>query len=115
MAVKPIILGGGPFVVKTNEGGGIEREFGWSELIINKNNIEVTCEDNGCIRTILNFNIGVEIPSDYKYLEKIEIYLKLGFGSIYAYNFARIDKFKSGCQDYFTKLEKQIISEQKKS
>lgn len=110
---EKIILNGGPYVVRTNTGGGIEIEYGWAELIIDKNNIQVECEKEGCIRTILNFNIPIEIPRDYKYLESIQIYLKNGFNSIYAYNYAKIDKFKDGCQKYFINLVNQIVNESK--
>jgi hypothetical protein len=108
------VLNGGPYVVRVNTNNGIEREFGWAELIINGKNVEVICENDGHISTILNFNLLVEIPCEYKYLELIQIYLKLGFNSIYAYNFSNITKFKSGCIDYFTRLQKEIIENQSK-
>jgi hypothetical protein len=57
---------------------------------------------------ITPFNINVEIPRIYKYLEKIQIYLKLGFNSIYAYSYSDITKFKAGCIQYFTTLDLQI-------
>ena len=112
---KPITLNGGPYVVKTNKGGGIEYEYGWAELIINKNNVKVVCENDGEINTILNFNISIEIPREYKYLEMIQIYLKLGFNSIYAYNYSKIDNFKQGCINYFTTLCTQIEKEKNKN
>lgn len=111
---EPIILNGGPYVVKTNENGGILREYGWAELIINKNNIKVTCENDGEITTILNFNINVEIPREYKYLELIQIYLKLGFNSIFAYNYSKIDRFITGCEKYFNTLSIQIQNDKNK-
>lgn len=107
----PITLNGGPYIVRINKGGGIEFEYGWAELIINKNNIQVICENDGCIKTILNFNISIEIPRDYKYLEQIQIYLKNGFNSIYSYNYSNIDKFKIGCMNYFVNLENNIKKE----
>jgi hypothetical protein len=108
MNQKPIILNGGPYIVRTNKYRGIEYEYGWVELVIDKNNIQAICENDGCIRTILNFNINVEVPREYKYLEMIQIYLKLGFNSIYAYSYSDITKFKEGCIQYFTTLALQI-------
>lgn len=108
---ESIRLNGGPYVVKTNYAGGIEREYGWAELVIDKNNIQVECENDGEIKTILNFNALCEIPKDYKYLEMIQIYLKLGFNSVYAHNYSKIEIFKQGCIDYFTNLCKKIKEE----
>jgi len=113
MTEEPIILNGGPYVVKKNKNGGIDYEYGWVELVIYKNNIKAICENDGCIRTILNFNINVEVPSEYKCLELIQIYLKLGFNSIYAYNYSDITKFKNGCNEYFTNLAVEIEKNKK--
>lgn len=108
MNEEPIILNGGPYIVKKNINGGIEDEYGWVELIIDKNNIKAICENDGYVKTILNFSISYEIPREYKYLELIQIYLKLGFNTIYAYNYSDIAKFKLGCKQYFTDLSSKI-------
>ena len=99
---------------KTNENGGIIYEYGWAELIINKNNIKVICENDGEIKTILNFYISSEIPREYKYLELIQIYLKRGFNSIYAYNYSKIEIFNRNCENYFITLSTQIQNDKNK-
>ena len=107
-----IILGGGPYIQKVTKEGCVEKNYGWSELHISGLNVKVQCiDDNDYERYIINFDISTEIPRDYKYLEKLQIYLKNGFGSIYAYNYAKIDKFKKGCQEYFNNLCIQIIND----
>ena len=105
-----IELGGGPYIVRTNKGGGIEFRYGWSEINIeNGNCIKVICkDDDDNIRTILQLNIKNTIPREYKILEKIQIYLKLGFNSIYAYNYSDINKFKIACENYFRQLDNQL-------
>ena len=106
--LKPIILAGGPYIVKVNKNGGIDYEYGFVELVIDKNNVKALCENDGCIRSILNFDTNLIIPRQYTYLEKIEIYLRTGFNSIYAYNYADINKFKNGCVKYFEKMSLEI-------
>jgi hypothetical protein len=106
-----IELAGGPYVVRTNKNNGIEHEYGWAELVIEKNNIKVICDNDGYISTILNFNINVEIPRDYKYLQLIEIYLKNGFGSKFAYNYSKVEVFKTNCINYFNRLQNDIIND----
>jgi hypothetical protein len=105
-----IELGGGPYIVKKNEGGGFEFRYGWAEInIVNGNTIKVICtDDEDVTRTILKFNIINTIPREYKILEKIQIYLKLGFNSIYAYNYSDINKFKIACEKYFRELDNQL-------
>ena len=89
-----IELSGGPYVVKRNSGGGFEFKYGWSELkIVNGRNISVICTDDD------------SIPRDYKILEKIQIYLKIGYSTIYAYNYSCIDRFKIECEKYFRNLD----------
>ena len=102
-----IELSGGPYVVKRNSGGGFEFKYGWSELkIVNGRNISVICTDDDDVeRTILNFTINNSIPRDYKILEKIQIYLKIGYSTIYAYNYSCIDRFKIECEKYFRNLD----------
>jgi hypothetical protein len=76
-----IELSGGPYIVKTNQGGGIEFRYGWSEINIqNGNCIKIICtDDDDYTRIILNFSIKNVIPRDYKTLELIQIYLKNGY------------------------------------
>jgi hypothetical protein len=107
-----IILGDGPYIVKKNLGGGIEFRYGWSEIIIEGNSVKVSCmDDDNCTRIILNITMKNIIPREYKILEKIEIYLKRGFNSIYAYNYSCIDKFKLGCHSYFRELDENLTKE----
>jgi hypothetical protein len=61
-------------------------------------------------RIILRLNIKNIIPREYKILEKIQIYLKLGFNSIYAYNYSDINKFKIYCENYFRQLDNQLTT-----
>jgi hypothetical protein len=105
-----IELCGGPYIVKTNSANGIEFRYGWAELNIeNGNCIKVICKDDEDItRTILKFNIKNQIPREYKILEKIQIYLKLGFNSIYAYSYSDINKFKISCEAYFRNLDEEL-------
>ena len=105
-----IELGEGPYVVKTNSGGGIEFAYGWSELHIeNGTNIRVICtNDSNITRTILKFNINNRIPREYKILEKIQIYLKRGFNSIYAYNYSDVNKFNNACKLFFRNLDEEL-------
>ena len=105
-----IELGGGSYVVRKNDGGGIEFRYGWSEIIIeNGNCIKVICKDDEDeIRTILKFNIKNPIPREYKILEKIQIYLKSGFNSIYAYNYSCVVRFKTNCEKYFRDLDEEL-------
>jgi hypothetical protein len=111
-----IELGGGPYIVKKNEGGGIEFRYGWAEInIVNGNYIKVICKDDEDeIRTILKFNIINPIPREYKILEKIQIYLKLGFNSIYAYNYSCVDRFKKNCEKYFRNLDEELSTSREK-
>jgi hypothetical protein len=104
-----IELSGGPYIVKRNACGGVEISYGWSELIIEGNIIKVSCtDDDNYSRIILKFGINNIIPRDYKILEKIQIYLKIGYNSIYAYSYASIEKFIAGCKDYFHCLDKEL-------
>jgi len=103
-----IELNGGPYIVKFNEGGGIINEYGWAELKITDNKIQIVCENDGDYRSILSFDIDTSIPREYKYLEKIQIYLKIGFGTKMVYNYSDIDKFKKACKEYF--ISKRYIA-----
>jgi hypothetical protein len=105
-----IELNGGPYIVKRNSGGGFEFRYGWAELkILDGKNIKVICTDDDDVeRTILNFTISNSIPRDYRILEKIQIYLKIGYNTIYAYNYSCIYRFKIECEKYFRDLDKQI-------
>lgn len=111
-----IELNGGPYIVKKNSGGGFEYRYGWAELkIVNGKNVKVICTDDDDIeRTILHFTIRNSIPRDYKILEKIQIYLKIGYNTIYAYNYSCIDRFKIECEKYFRDLDNELsISREK--
>ena len=112
-----IELGGGPYLVKKNEGGGFEFRYGWSEINIeNGNCIKVICtDDEDVVRTVLKINIKNEIPREYKILEKIQIYLKIGFNTIYTYNYADINKFKLSCENYFRNLDEELSKGNEKS
>ena len=105
-----IELNGGPYIVKKNPSGGFEFKYGWCELkIVDGKKINVICiDDNDVERVILKFTINNIIPRDYKILEKMQIYLKLGFNSIYAYNYACIDRFKINCEKYFRELDIEL-------
>jgi hypothetical protein len=48
------------------------------------------------------------IPREYKILEKIQIYLKIGYNTIYAYNYSDINKFKIACENYFRQLDNEL-------
>ena len=108
-----IELTGGPYIVMTNGYGGIEFRYGWAELNIeNGNCIKVICKDDDDItRTIVKFTIKNVIPREYKILEKIQIYLKNGFNTCYAYNYSNINKFKLSCESYFTNLDNELSKE----
>jgi hypothetical protein len=105
-----IELNGGPYIVKRNSGGGFELRYGWAELkIVNGRNVKVICtDDNDFERTILNFTIRTPIPRDFTILEKIQIYLKIGYGTIYVYNYSCIDRFKIACEKFFRDLDNQL-------
>ena len=105
-----IELSGGPYIVKTNQGGGIEFRYGWSEIIIqNGNCIKIICtDDDDYTRIILNFSIKNVIPRDYKTLELIQIYLKNGYNTCYAYSYSDINKFKIACENYFRQLDNKL-------
>ena len=105
-----IELSGGPYIIKTNAANGIEFRYGWAELnIVNGNTIKVICiDDEEVTRTILKFNITNTIPREYKILEKIQIYLKTGYNTIYAYNYSDINKFKIACENYFRQLDNEL-------
>ena len=105
-----ITLGGGSYIVKKNPGGGIDFRYGYSEIeIVNGNCIKVRCiDDENVSRIILKFTIINVIPREYKILEKIQIYLKMGFNTIYAYSYSDIDKFKRACEGYFRELDEQL-------
>ena len=108
-----IELSGGPYIVKRNKGGGIDLRYGWSELIIeNGNCIKVVCtDDEDFTRTILNFRIKNAIPREYKILEKIQIYLKIGYNTCYAYSYSDINNFKTSCINYFIQLNDELSIE----
>lgn len=105
-----IELSGGPYIVRKNEGGGIEFSYGWSEIIIeNGNCIKVVCKDDEDItRTILKFTVKNSIPREYKILENIQIYLKIGYNTCYAYSYSDLNKFKIACIKYFSQLDEQL-------
>jgi hypothetical protein len=105
-----IELSGGPYIVRTNKGGGIEFRYGWSEINIqNGNCIKIICtDDDDVTRIILNFSIKNTIPREYKILEKIQIYLKNGYNTCYAYSYSDINKFKIACENYFRQLDNQL-------
>ena len=105
-----IELSGGPYIVRTNKGGRIEFRYGWSEINIqNGNCIKIICtDDDDVTRTILIFNIKNIIPRKYKILEKIQIYLKNGYNTCYAYSYSDINKFKIACENYFRQLDNQL-------
>jgi len=105
-----IELSGGPYIVRTNKGGGIEFRYGWSEINIeNGNHIKIICtDDDDYTRIILNFSIKNTIPREYKILEKIQIYLKNGYNTCYAYSYSDINKFKISCENYFRQLDNQL-------
>ena len=108
-----IELAGGPYIVRTNSANGIEFRYGWAELNIeNGNCIKIICtDDEDFTRTILKFNTKNVIPREYKILEKIQIYLKLGFNTIFAYSYSDINKFKFSCEAYFRKLDEELSKE----
>jgi hypothetical protein len=106
-----IELNGGPYIVKMNENGGIIYEYGWAELKITGKKIQIVCDNDGEYRSILSFNIDTEIPREYKYLEKIQIYLKNGFGAKRIYNYSNIVTFREACKKYFILLSKEIIND----
>lgn len=109
-----IELAGGPYIVRRNSGGGIEFNYGQSELNIeNGTNIKVICkdDDNNTRRTILKFTIKNVIPREYKILEKIQIYLKIGYNTIFAYSYSDINKFKVSCESYFRNLDEELSKE----
>ena len=112
-----IELSGGPYIVMTNGGGGIEFRYGWAELNIeNGNYIKVICTDEeDIIRTIAKFTIKNIIPREYKILEKIQIYLKNGFNTSYAYNYSNINKFKVAFEQFFINLDEELSKENEKS
>ena len=105
-----IELSGGPYIVETNKGGGIEFRYGWSEINIqNGNCVKILCkDDNDYTRIILNFSIKNIIPRDYKTLEQIQIYLKNGYNTCYAYSYSDINKFKIACERYFRILDEKL-------
>jgi len=110
------IIPGGPYIVKTNEYGGIEREIGWATLKIKDDHIiTVVCHDdiignnNICILRMQMKNL---IPRNYKtYYENIKIMFQRGYNTCYAYNFSNLNKFKLACEFYFEELDKKICRE----
>jgi hypothetical protein len=116
--MSEVNLGGGTYIVRTNEYGGTIKEYGWASIkIINGNIIKILCDDNLighenlCIYT---FQIKNKIPNDYKYNEHIHIMLQRGFNAKLAYNFSAIDSFKRNCESYFRDLDKKLELENEK-
>jgi hypothetical protein len=109
------ILGGGPYIVRRNEYGGVEREIGWATIKIKDGSIiQVVCDDN----IIGNANISVfrhqmrnKIPDDYKYYENIQIMFQRGYNANFAYNFSDVEIFKRVCKNYFDQLDERIDRE----
>jgi hypothetical protein len=101
------IINGGPYLVKTNEYGGIIQEYGWASLKIVYQpfytHISILCND----RTLnINDNIVYHFTIKKKIddLEQISRSLSRGFNSLYSYNFAKLDIFIDECKYYFEQL-----------
>lgn len=108
-----IIINGGPFIVTTNQYGGIIKNYGWASLQIenfdNYTLISILC-NNKCenISDLLvhSFDINGKItPNLY---QNIRIMLQRGYDSLYAYNFSKLDTFKRECESYFKNLDYKL-------
>jgi hypothetical protein len=109
------ILVGGPYIVRRNEYGGVEREIGWATIKIKDSSIiKVFCDDNILGNKdicIFMHQMRNKIPDDYKYYENIQIMLQRGYNANFAYNFSDVEIFKRVCKNYFDQLDERIDRE----
>lgn len=108
-----IIIGGGPFLVTTNENGTITRNFGWASLHINQLKdftvINILCDnrsENISDLLVYRFKIKNKITSDI--IEDIIINLQVGYNTLFSYNFSKLDSFKRCCESYFINLDYKL-------
>ena len=105
-----IIINGGPYLVKTNEYGGIIQEYGWASLkIVHQpfyTHISILCNDrtlNINNNIVYHFTIKKKI-NDLEHYSRISTSLSRGFNALYSYNFAKLDIFIDECKYYFEQL-----------